>query len=90
MSKLLVSPAHNPDGGVISSLCELSDDGAGSGVGHWGAFSDYRRGTSRAAMARDIYYCGLYVSGAGDCRLGGAGAVGIAGRQWQTPTADQH
>jgi hypothetical protein len=63
---------------AVWSLCELGGDGAGGGMGSWSAFSDYRRGTSRAGMARDICYSDVYVSGAGDCGVGGAGAVGIA------------
>jgi len=63
---------------VVWSLRKLGSDGAGSGLGNRGAFSDYQRGTSCHGLARDICYSGLYVCWAGDCGIGRAGAVGIA------------
>src|SRR5436305_10702675 len=58
---------------IVWSLLELGGDGAGRGLGNWRAFSDYRRWAPRPAVAGDIYYSDVYVSGAGDCRIGGAG-----------------
>ena len=53
----------------------------GAALGAAAAFSNYRRGTPRTALARDIDDRVVYVGRAGDRRVGGADTVGIAAQR---------
>ena len=62
-------------------LRELGSYLAGSGFGRSSTFADYRRGTPRAALARNIDDRIVYVGRAGNCRGVDTRAVGIAAQR---------